>query len=139
MTGSLVKLIRGIGPLTLASEHSQYQDPQTGARIHQLTNHPSISHPTYFLQSSFTPDGRTLIFTSYRSGSSQLFEVAFPDGEIRQLTDGPAIHPFSPAIHPDGERIFFVRGGEVWVIGRRTLAEQRIAAFGGAQLGECSL
>ncbi|HZT32846.1 MAG TPA: oligogalacturonate lyase family protein [Bryobacteraceae bacterium] len=121
------------------SEHSIWRDRITGARVHQLTNHPSISHPTYFLQSSFTPDGRTLIFTSYRSGSSQLFEVAFPDGEIRQLTDGPAIHPFSPAIHPDGERIFFVRGGEVWVIGRRTLAEQRIAAFGGAQLGECSL
>ena len=93
------------------SEHSTFADRATGARIHQLTAHPSINHPTYFLQSSFTPDGRALIFTSYCTGSAQLFEIApYPEGEIRQLTDGPAIHPFSPAIHPDGVRVFFVRG-----------------------------
>jgi hypothetical protein len=111
-----------------------------GACIHQLTAHPSINHPTYFLQSSFTPDGRALIFTSYRTGSAQLFEIApYPTGEIRQLTDGPAIHPFSPAIHPDGARIFFVRGGGIWQLDRRTLEERSIADFPGAQLGECSL
>src|SRR6266850_7068052 len=72
-----------------------YTDPVTGAAIRQLTDHPSINHPTYFLQSSFTPDGNALIFTSYRSGNAQLFEASLPDGEIRQLTDGAAIHPFS--------------------------------------------
>src|SRR5579883_2939371 len=121
MTGSLVKLIRGIGPLTLASEHSQYQDPQTGARIHQLTNHPSINHPTYFLQSSFTPDGRAVLFTSYRSGTPQLYEVGFPDGPIHQLTGGAPVHPFSAAIAPDGESVIFVRGGSIWRINRETL------------------
>jgi len=116
-----------------------YTDRVTGAAIRQLTDHSSISHPTYFLQSSFTPDGKALVFTSYRSGSAQLFEALFPDGEIRQLTDGPPIHPFSPAIHPAGEHIFFVRGGGVWEIDRTTLAERSIAEFAGAQLGECSL
>ena len=77
-----------------------YTDRATGRTVRQLTDHPSINHPTYFLQSSFTPDGKALVFTSYRSGSAQLFEASFPDGEIRQLTEGPAIHPFSPAIHP---------------------------------------
>jgi hypothetical protein len=104
-----------------------------------MTSHPSINHATYFLQSSFTPDNRTLVFVSYRTGSAQLFEVAFPDGEIRQVTAGEAVHPFSAAIHPGGERIFFVRGGEIRVIDRRTLQESLIAAFPGAQLGECSL
>jgi hypothetical protein len=80
-----------------------------------------------------------LIFTSYRTGDAQLFEVAFPFGEIRQLTEGPAIHPFSPAIHPSGDFIFFVRAGEVWRIDRRTLEETRIVQFNGGQLGECSL
>jgi oligogalacturonide lyase len=42
-------------------------------------------------------------------------------------------------IGPDGDRVFFVRGGEVWEIRRRTLEERRIAGFAGAQLGECSL
>ena len=122
------------------SEHSAFADRATGARIHQLTAHPSINHPTYFLQSSFTPDGRALIFTSYRTGSAQLFEIApYPDGEIRQLTDGPEIHPFSPATHPDGARVFFVRSGGIWEINRATLEERCIVDFPGAQLGECSL
>ncbi len=114
-------------------------DRATGATVHQLTRHPSINHPTYFLQSSFTPDGSQVLFTSYRTGSPQLFEAGFPDGEIRQLTDGQAIHPFSPAIHWDGDVVFFVRGGSIRSISRRTLAETLIAEFGGAQLGECSL
>src|SRR5690349_16759623 len=106
------------------SEHSTYRDGATGTTIHQLTSHASINHPTYFLQTSFTPGGEALIFISYRTGSAQLFEIApYPDGKIRQLTDGPAIHPFSPAIHPDGQRIFFVRAGSIWEIRRHTLEE----------------
>jgi len=124
----------------LPAEHSTFRDRVTGALVHQLTNHPSINHPTYFLQSSFTPDGRALIFTSYRTGNAQLFEIApYPDGDIRQLTEGPAIHPFSPAIHPDGARVFFVRGGAIWRIDRASLLESRVAEFTEAQLGECSL
>ena len=122
-----------------APEGCSYTDRVTGAAIRQLTGHPSINHPTYFLQSSFTADGKALIFTSHRSGSAQLFEASFPDGEIRQLTDGPAIHPYSPAVHPDGGRIFFVRGGGVWEIDRASLAERCVVEFAGAQLGECSL
>lgn len=125
--------------LLSASEHSTFADSVTGATVHQITRHPSINHPTYFLQSSFTPDGSHVLFTSYRTGVPQLFEARFPEGEIRQLTDGPAIHPFSPAIHPDGELVFFVRGGSIWSIDRRTLAERLVVDFAGAQLGECSL
>ena len=86
---------------TSASEHSVSQDSQTGATVHQLTNHPSINHPTYFLQSSFTPDQKSLIFTSYRTGGAQLFEAGFPDGEIRQLTAGePDPSRSLPRLHP---------------------------------------
>lgn len=121
------------------SEHSALIDPGTGVRVHQLTRHPSINHPAYFLQSSFTPDGSKLLFTSYRTGSAQLFEIDFPSGPIRQMTDGIPIHPFSPAIHPDGESVFFVRGGSIWRIDRHSLEEALIVEFPGGQLGECSL
>src|SRR5258708_6969292 len=120
-------------------EHSTFSDPDTGARVHQVTSHPSINHPTYFLQSSFFPAGRSLVFTSYRTGSPQLFQAAFPEGPIRQLTGGDAIHPFSPAIHPSGERVFFVRGGSIWSIEIAGLEERLIVSFEGTQLGECSL
>jgi hypothetical protein len=108
-------------------------------RVHQMTDHPSINHPTYFLQSSFFPDGRSLVFTSYRTGSPQLFEVSFPDKQVRQLTNGDPIHPFSPAISPSGEEVFFVRGGSIWSIRKASLRERLVVSFEGSQLGECSL
>lgn len=114
-------------------------DAATGRPVHQMTNADAISHPTYFLQRSFTPDNRALVFTSYRDGNrAQLFEVGFPDGEIRQLTDGEAIHPFSPAILPGGEEIVFVRGGAIWTLRTDSLEERLVVDFPDGQLGECS-
>ncbi|HYM09134.1 MAG TPA: hypothetical protein VEU62_00305 [Bryobacterales bacterium] len=121
------------------SEHSIQRDARTGAVVRQITSHASINHPGYFLHSSFTPDQRALVFTSYRTGAAHLFEAVYPEGPLRQLTDGPAIHPFSPVIAPDGERVFFVRAGGIWAIDRATLLETPVMEFGGAQLGECSL
>jgi hypothetical protein len=67
-----------------------------------------------------------------------LFLATFPGGEIRQLTDGPAIHPFSPAIHPSGESVFFVRGGSIWRLQMPGLEEDLVVEYSG-QMGECSL
>ncbi|MBI4873638.1 MAG: PD40 domain-containing protein [Acidobacteria bacterium] len=120
-------------------EDRWFDDDATGARIHQLTSRPCISHLTYFLQSSITPDLKTILFTSYRTGAAQLFEAALEDGAIRQLTGGAPIHPYSPALHPEGERVFFVRGGSVWALDRASLAETCILDLEGAQLGECTL
>jgi oligogalacturonide lyase len=116
---------------------SSFTDRLTGAPILQVTNHPSINHPTYFLQSSFLADGSGMVFTSYRTGTAQLFKASLKTGELLQLTDGQAIHPFSPAISGNG--IYFVRGGSVWRIDLASLEEKEIAHFDNAQLGECSL
>ena len=121
-----------------APERESFRDPRSGMQLHRYTSAPAISHPTYFLQSSFTPANRQLLFTSYRTGNAQLFAAALPQGEIQQLTDGAAIHPFSASIHPDGETVFFVRGGEVWGLSLRDLREWRIFGLDGAQFGEAS-
>lgn len=121
------------------SEYRRFNDPDTGAVIHQLTSHPSINHPAYFLNSSFTPDGRFVIFTSYRSGCSQLHELEFPDGPARQLTHGEAIHPHSAVISREGNEVFFVRKGSMVALERASGRERVVAGFEGAQLGECSL
>ncbi len=102
--------------------------------MRQLTDHPSINHPGYFLESSFTPDGAAIIFTSYRTGTPQLFRLSYPELELSQLTSGGAIHPYSAAIRDS--RVFFVRGGTVCELRLDTGGERIIADFPGAQLGE---
>jgi oligogalacturonide lyase len=99
----------------------------------QITDGPAINHPTYFLQSSFFPGGREMFFTSYRTGAPQLFETSLVTGETRQLTNGAPIHPFSPALHPDGKTIVVTRGGGLWA------GDRRIVDVAGAEFGECSI
>ena len=121
------------------SESSTSRDPATGTLVYRLTDQPAISHPSYFLQSSFLNGDESIFFTSYRTGAAQLFQAGFPDGSIRQLTEGPSVHPYSPAAHPDGREILFVRGGELCAVDLQSLAERTIAKLSGAQLGEPSV
>ncbi len=104
----------------------------------QITDGRHINHPTYFLQSSFFPGDREMFFTSYRTGEAQLFEVSLETGDTRQITRGAAIHPFSAALHPDGETLVVTRGGELWAVPRAGGEERRIFACAG-QLGESSI
>src|ERR1017187_3434053 len=99
----------------------------------QITHGPAISHPTYFLQSSFFPGGRSMFFTSYRSGAAQIWQASLETGETSQITHGAPIHPFSAALHPDGHSLVVTRGGGLWV-GDRCIFEVRHA-----ELGECSI
>src|SRR3954453_8059340 len=107
--------------------------------VRQVTDGPAINHPTYFLQSSFFPGGREMFFTSYRTGSAQLWEGSLASGEWRQLTSGAPIHPYSAALHPDRRTLVVTRGGGLWAIDRETLGERRIVEFAGAGIGECSI
>ncbi len=106
--------------------------------VRQVTDGPAINHPTYFLQSSFFPGGREMFFTSYRTGTAQLWEVSLESGEPRQLTAGAPIHPFSAALHPDPDTLVVTRGGAIWAIDRVSL-DERLIVDTGAELGECSI
>ena len=117
------------------NEGLSFHDPATGARVRQVTSHASINHPSYFLHGSFLPGDERLFFTSYRTGSAQLFLASFPEGDIVQLTDGPAIHPFSAVLHPFGETIVFVRGGSFQRLCWRSFEELPIIEPGANTLG----
>lgn len=101
-------------------------------RARQLTDSPEISHPSYFLQSSFFPGDRELFFVRYTAKGPHLFRIGYPDGEPQQLTFGEKIHAFSPALHPSDELIF-TRDNALETLTRT------IVRFDGAQLGEPSI
>ncbi len=122
-----------------SAEYRRFRDPDTGAVIHQLTSHPSINHACYHLTSSFTPDSKFLVFTSYRSGAPQLYELEFPDGEPRQLTTLDGLHPFSATISGEGREIYFTRQGRIEALSRKDLKLRTLYRLEGAQFGECSL
>jgi hypothetical protein len=118
---------------------TSYTDRATGARVTQVTEGGAINHPTYFLQSSFFPGGERMLFTSYRTGSAQIFEASLVTGETRQLTNGTPVHPFSAALLPGGESLVVTRGGGLWEIPLGGAPERCIADFSGAELGESSI
>ena len=122
-----------------ASEAAWLNDPATGARIRQITSHPSINHPSYFLHRCFLPGDDRLFFTSYRTGTPQLFMANYRDGDLTQMTDGSAIHPFSAALHPTGDAIVFARGGSFWLLQIRDFRERLIIDLPGTQVGEPSV
>jgi oligogalacturonide lyase len=115
------------------------RDVETGCRVLQLTDHPSINHHLYFLTPSLTSDECTLIFASYRTGRCEYFRRGFPDGETVQLTDEEGIHGYSGLITPDGHRLLYTAGGAVRVVDLESLESESLACFEGGQLGECSL
>lgn len=121
------------------SEAVRLRDEQTGVTLWQITSHPSIQHHLYFLTSSMTPDGKRLVFTSYRTGSPNFYAVGFPQGDIVQLTDAEGIHGFSGILDESGETLYFTRDGEVRSLDLVTLREHVLSCHEGGQLGECDL
>jgi oligogalacturonide lyase len=121
------------------TECRKFTDERTGTTVHQITQHPAINHNLYFLNCSFTPDCRQVIFASYRDGDPNLYEAGLPDGPIHQLTKGAGLHPFSACLSHCGEFLFFTRAGSIWKLNRQSLEECCLASFENAQLGECNL
>ncbi len=118
-------------------ESSEAHELAGPARVRQLTARPGRHHLAG--NNPFTPDGEALIVASDRDGPTQLFELLLADGRIRQLTEGAPVQPFSAAVHHGGDKIFFARGGSLWMIRRSTLEESCVVSLGHTRLGPCAL
>lgn len=76
----------------LPAEWRTYDDPETGARVRQLTDcEGADSWHLYFTEPSWYDGGRRLLFRSTRGGNGvDLYSADLETGGIRQLTDLPS-------------------------------------------------
>lgn len=69
-------------------------------------------------QPVYSPDGRSILFTSDRSGNLDIWRLDRASGELRRLTDHEA-SDWDPALSPDGRRLIFSsnRSGrfQIWI------------------------
>jgi oligogalacturonide lyase len=118
------------------SETRWASDPETGARIRQVTAHPSIHHHPFFFVPPWDDAMTRLIFVSHRSGTPQLYAEVQADGRIVQLTDRDDIAEWSLYPSHDGASVFFVAGTGAWRLDLETLQEERLADFGRVEMRE---
>ena len=69
-------------------------------------------------QPRFSPDGKSIVFVSDRSGSENLYLID-PNGQhLRPLTRGPNQAYVSPAWTPDGQYVVVSRSNDLWLYHR---------------------
>ena len=85
-----------------------------------------------------SPDGRTLLLSSDRSGSHDLWRLMIGASDLQQLTSGPDDN-WDPRLSPDGQRIAFYsnrRGGrDIWVMSGDSAVPEPVTTGQGADLG----
>jgi TolB protein len=68
---------------------------------------------------SFSPDGQSVLFTSRRHGSADIYRVHIDDSRLERLTDDPAFDD-QAMMAPDGRHVVFVssRSGQadIWIL-----------------------
>ncbi|HEV8197217.1 MAG TPA: DPP IV N-terminal domain-containing protein, partial [Gemmatimonadales bacterium] len=71
----------------------------------RVTRSPAVDE-----QPAWSPDSRTLVYVSGRSGALNVYSYDFTTGTETRLTDQP-LNDVTPKFSPDGKRVAFVRDG----------------------------
>lgn len=116
---------------TLPPESSTFTDPRTGARVRQVTSHPSIQHhPFYYLPCM--DDGCTrLFFVSHRTGRPEIWCELRETGELQQLTDQSDLGEWSVHASHDGRDVYYTAGQGAWRAATDTGETECLLDFGG--------
>lgn len=80
-----------------------------GSGQKRLTETPGLDR-----EPAFSPNGRRIAFSSNRGGAGAIYVMNADGTEPKSLT--PADGSTSPDYSPDGKRIAFARGGEIWTM-----------------------
>ncbi|MBI4975876.1 MAG: PD40 domain-containing protein [Spirochaetes bacterium] len=99
---------------TIISEPlTRFKDPVTGRQMIRVTDLAAHCHHPYFYSRMFTPDGKKLMYTSYRTGRPNAYLVDLASGRSMQLTDAKAMDGFMSTLSADGTSLFYVDGNSL--------------------------
>lgn len=118
------------------SEMHRFWDPETGASVRQLTDHPSIHHHPFYYVPAWDRNMRHRVLVGHRSGSPQLYLLPSDSHRLLQLTDRPDLNEWS--IHPskDGCHVYFTAGPGGWRVDTETFEEEQVLDFGSSDIRE---
>ena len=123
------------------SEPRELRDPETGRRLVQLTSGDSFDHPLYYYVSSFTSDGKSLVFHRQRGDEVQMFRLDPDTGLTVQLTEattpnalwrpwlqppGRGVRELLSALNPLTDELIYYDGATVRAAHVRTLEDREL-------------
>jgi Tol biopolymer transport system component len=112
--------------IAFSSARSGNQDiwvvPASGGEPRQITTDPSDD-----LVPQWSPDGASVAFFSMRSGEGQVWRVAVSGGDPDPITKRGDVFRWSP----DGKRIFYASGGNLWELAIEDGSERQLTDFSG--------
>ena len=105
------------------------------AKADGTAEQPLGSAVTFDYNPAWFPDGQSIVFTSERDGSAELYRVNLDGSNLKRLTADPA-YDDQAAIARDGKQIVFVstRGGgtaDLWILDVDTLAVRALTSGAG--------
>jgi len=109
----------------LPSERRKYKDEVTGYEVWQMTQAKGGNVNLYFSCCSFTKDNRGLVFTSGRTGKSELFMTDMKSGRLQQLTAAETGVGYA-TVCPAANSICYYDNGAVWWLNIGTLETRKI-------------
>ncbi|MDQ2898507.1 MAG: oligogalacturonate lyase family protein [Acidobacteriota bacterium] len=108
------------------SEFRRYPDPATELEVLRLTNPKIASFLPAYYQRAVSRKGNFLLYSSYRTGSSQAFRMDLKTGESRQLTDARALDGATLSLFPDERSFCYFDGASLRVANLSHLREREI-------------
>lgn len=120
-------------------ESRTFPDPRTGARVRQVTNHPSIHHHPFYYLPAYDDAMARLFFVSHRTGRPEIWCEIRSTGELQQLTDQPDLGEWS--VHPshDGRFAYYTAGQGAWRVATATGEAECLLDFGGLASREAGM
>jgi len=116
---------------THPTEARTFTDPRTGARVRQVTDHPSIHHHPFYYLPCMDDAMTRLFFVSHRTGRPEVWCELRATGDLQQLTDQPDLGEWS--VHPshDGRFVYYTAGQGAWRVATDTGEAECLLDFGG--------